>query len=710
MATEELRLEATVVDRFSTPLAKLRTALGAVKPPAGVVSSTKDFERFHAAVTRSTQAIQSGYTQAIGGLGVQSIFAAGAIAGLTASISRFVSSTGELKALSRETGITVQTFRNLKAVADQFQSSPETIEKGLRQFGSNLADFRRGLGSTYAEILKVAPDMARKLREASPDKAVDIVLGELARDKNRQRAARISELLFGTRDFERLTGHGAAELRRALADAQKRIGVLTPEDEKRAMAFEQAIGRLQQSFSGLATTLGSEFAPPMTKAIEAIDKLIQDSKGEFGKGLSDGIREVGQTLAAFDWSILTGGLGAVAGYLREIGAALKVMDLIGKGEYGGACKEFKDWGQRSGAAKSAIDAARAEVEARKKTLSEFDKSNPGDARRRWHEENLRSSEEKLRKAIEEGAKVGVKDGLEQIFQRSSYGGFGGGGAQIWNASYGGGGGMGPGRRSAAAVGRAMRDVISGGSDAPGSMQPGGGAADGGAYGGARSPAVQNGGKLGKQLAANYTGSNAEILRKAADELGTSPKDLATVISYETGGTFRTNIWGGKGGRYMGLIQFGPSERAKYGAHERQTFGEQMGAVVRYLKDRGFKPGMSLMDLYSTINAGRPGRYGASDGNGTVRSHTARMIREHSGNANRFLAADGQRAAGGAFNAAREAGNFGANQQVGPTGRAELEVTINGLPHGWKSRADGGDLFRDVKVGRGRSMALAPDEP
>lgn len=102
----------------------------------------------------------------------------------------------------------------------------------------------------------------------------------------------------------------------------------------------------------------------------------------------------------------------------------------------------------------------------------------------------------------------------------------------------------------------------------------------------------------------------------ASRIGADPLDLATAISYETGGTFSPSIWGGSGGRHLGLIQFGPAERERYGANEGQSATEQLQAVASYLQDRGFKPGMGMADLYSTINAGSPGRYGASDaGNG-----------------------------------------------------------------------------------------------
>lgn len=118
---------------------------------------------------------------------------------------------------------------------------------------------------------------------------------------------------------------------------------------------------------------------------------------------------------------------------------------------------------------------------------------------------------------------------------------------------------------------------------------------------------------------------AQTIKFAADELGIDPTVLATVISYETGGTFSPGTRGGKDNKYIGLIQFGEEEQAKYGANQKQSFEEQMGAVVRYLKDRGLKPGMGLKDVYSTINAGKPGLYSRSDRPGyTVNRHVEEM--------------------------------------------------------------------------------------
>ena len=70
------------------------------------------------------------------------------------------------------------------------------------------------------------------------------------------------------------------------------------------------------------------------------------------------------------------------------------------------------------------------------------------------------------------------------------------------------------------------------------------------------------------------------------------------------GTFNHQITGGEGGNYKGLIQFGIPERKQYGYREDMTFEEQMlGPVVRYLKDRGVKPGHGVKEIYAAILTG-----------------------------------------------------------------------------------------------------------
>ena len=103
----------------------------------------------------------------------------------------------------------------------------------------------------------------------------------------------------------------------------------------------------------------------------------------------------------------------------------------------------------------------------------------------------------------------------------------------------------------------------------------------------------------------------------AQALGIRPLDLATAISYETAGTFNPLKAGPRTqwGQHRGLIQWGEPQARKYGVDWRHPVSSQLGpdgAIARYLRHAGVKPGMGMADIYSAINAGRVGRYRASD--------------------------------------------------------------------------------------------------
>ncbi len=114
----------------------------------------------------------------------------------------------------------------------------------------------------------------------------------------------------------------------------------------------------------------------------------------------------------------------------------------------------------------------------------------------------------------------------------------------------------------------------------------------------------------------------DLIAQTAAELGMSPVDLATIISYETAGTFDpmkagpTTQWG----QHRGLIQFGEPQAKQYGvdfSSPEAALASQLGpdgAIVKYYRASGWKPGMGMMDAYSVVNAGGPGRYNASDAN------------------------------------------------------------------------------------------------
>lgn len=138
--------------------------------------------------------------------------------------------------------------------------------------------------------------------------------------------------------------------------------------------------------------------------------------------------------------------------------------------------------------------------------------------------------------------------------------------------------------------------------------------------------------------------------ETAQSLGMDPVDLATIISYETAGTFDpqkrgpTTQWG----QHRGLIQFGEPQAQQYGVNWDDPAGSQLGAdgaIARYYRQNGWQPGMGMLDAYSIVNAGAPGRYNASDANnggapGSVRDKVEQQMAAHRAKAAALLGGDG----------------------------------------------------------------------
>lgn len=187
---------------------------------------------------------------------------------------------------------------------------------------------------------------------------------------------------------------------------------------------------------------------------------------------------------------------------------------------------------------------------------------------------------------------------------------------------------------------------------------------------------------------------ASVAHGVADKWGLPAVQVASIFSYETAGTFSPTIMGGKNGQYQGLIQFGPEERRKYGITAKSTPAQWTTAINSFLEDRGFKSGMGILDLYSTINAGTPGRYNASDGNGTVRSHVTKILGEHQGAAEKWLGGSAGADVPRSTEMPREWNKDAAYNQIEATARAE----------GW-----GDDFERVERAKRRADQVIARDE-
>jgi hypothetical protein len=161
------------------------------------------------------------------------------------------------------------------------------------------------------------------------------------------------------------------------------------------------------------------------------------------------------------------------------------------------------------------------------------------------------------------------------------------------------------------------------------------------------PSMAGGGGARTMAMPNVSPEIKDGIVQTASALGISPVDLATTISYETGGTFDPTKAGPttKWGQHRGLIQFGEPQAKQHGVDWSNPVASQLGAngaVASYLKTAGVQPGMGLLDIYSAINAGAPGLYNRSDAAaggapGTVRDKVEQQMAGHRAKAQRLFA-------------------------------------------------------------------------
>lgn len=130
--------------------------------------------------------------------------------------------------------------------------------------------------------------------------------------------------------------------------------------------------------------------------------------------------------------------------------------------------------------------------------------------------------------------------------------------------------------------------------------------------------------------ANLSPEDIAAIKQSANRLGLDPYSFGAIIQQESG--FRPNVWGGTDGKYYGLIQFGGPERKEAGldpekiAQGSYTIPEQLPAVERWLRGRGFETGMSPQKAYATILGGNPeANIYAEDSFGTTVANTTQKL-------------------------------------------------------------------------------------
>lgn len=468
MADEVLRLEASVIDRFSKPLRDLRNGLRDIKTPDTVRQMHSDFYRVETAVKSASKSLSGGLGQAMSALSLPSLAATASVTGLIGAIRSLSGSTIELKAFSRETGISIQTLKAFERASGQFGVNADAVAPALKRFSDNLYLLKRHQGN-WAELHRGAPELVDSITKMDPDKAAQVVENYLAKLKDRTKARMLSQDFFGTDEMARYGARGPEAQAKALREAYS-ANAPNERDEARAAAFEESITKLQKSFGALSKTVAAEVTPQLTAVMNAVDAFMKANQGKIGTGVSDAIKSLSDSLKETDWK-------EVGDDVKAIGAAIKsTMDALRlavdpnarakKQREGGAAdvrreNEALEDPRVKEALKAkpptpAVPNALGNLDAARKALlhkSSFGGEGFGGL---FHRASLGGSDDALTTSVKEGFLAAFR---ELMMPGADKGSSGGG---LMNASFGGGGGFGGGGyadgTSAHAAQRAAREL------------------------------------------------------------------------------------------------------------------------------------------------------------------------------------------------------------------------------------------------------------
>ncbi len=298
---ETLQLVAQVVDKFSGPILAMRKSLegltqrNVASHKAGRQAASaheKAFSDLRKSVKETGEHVKGILEPAMVGLGIGAISTGAAIAGVTAAIRSFSDSSRSLEFARKETGLSIQQLREYQALASRVGSTPDAMTSGMAKFAANMDQWRHRLGPLrefFASRFGEGAGYIRQLGEAlvhTKDQAtalskVEALAGMMPKESERRS---FYEALGLDPNLARLKGK---ELTDALADVRKQIGQITPADIAKGLAAEAAFDRIRESVSKLKTEIGSELAPAMTEATDAVRAFIEANGGELRKFFAD---------------------------------------------------------------------------------------------------------------------------------------------------------------------------------------------------------------------------------------------------------------------------------------------------------------------------------------------------------------------------------------------------------------------------------------
>ncbi|MGU3326101.1 phage tail tip lysozyme [Methylobacterium mesophilicum] len=307
MADEALRMQAEVVDRFSGPLKALRAQLLDTSREGAQHGQNlaKGMGKAEAAIQSTANSAKTILSPALAGLGVTSIGAGVAVAGIANALNSLSGNLSSLGQLGRETGMAADQLRVFQSVAGKFGVSGDAASAAAKSFATNMRDIRRGVGETMGFLQsqnQVVAQFAIKLKgTTNNDEALKMAEEFMEQIPNAVDRGRFAEKLFGNMDLGRLGDKHLGAIKDLNAKTADKLGPLDPKAVESAERYERALGNLRSSMSKIGLTIASELMVPAERFTTWMDDIASGKRKALIDALRQGMHDIGDELNKIDW-------------------------------------------------------------------------------------------------------------------------------------------------------------------------------------------------------------------------------------------------------------------------------------------------------------------------------------------------------------------------------------------------------------------------
>lgn len=232
----------------------------------GMDAAARETDRFEQRMKKNFSRITSGFKSLAGAFGVGIGFEA-----LRRTAAAAIEYGDEIQKASAKTGIGVEAFSELAYAAKQSDIDLNSLGTALKKMQVGLSQAGSGAKGANETLAALGLTIA-ELQRLSPDQQFETLADRIAGLKDPADRTRAAVELFGKAgaDLLPLFEQGAAGIRAAREEAQRMGATLTKEQAAALAEADDAIKRLNQSWSGFARTLTATVAPALTAIFDTI--------------------------------------------------------------------------------------------------------------------------------------------------------------------------------------------------------------------------------------------------------------------------------------------------------------------------------------------------------------------------------------------------------------------------------------------------------